>query len=307
MKKHIAVSVLILTKDRPILFKRSLDSLMRQRVKPQEVIVIDSSNKKIPISHDITRSLRIRHIYFPKYSIPQARARAIHEAKGTYVLFLDDDCVLGEKGIEEVHARIVRHPSADFIMGNIVPDNPANPFAAVQDYFYTLWMRENFPIRSDAQWFSSGKPLHFDMACIKKQSLSDAALDVYAPTMFQDDDIDIGEQLYTQGKKMIYDPTLVTRYRARDTMFALLKRSFLTGFSNEYLRRRKHINVARVTYPLSFRIRIDALIHQLHKMRNPLRSLVFLCCVPVSSVWYNIGRVYYYMWFYGLHAGKERT
>lgn len=304
MKKHIAVSVLILTKDRPALFKRCLHSLMRQSVSPQEVVIIDSSHKKISISHDIVRSLWIRHIYVPNSSIPQARARAARAAKSAYVLFLDDDCVLGEKGIEEIYARVARHPSADFIMGNIVPDNPANPFAAVQDYFYTLWMRENFSKQSDAQWFSSGKPLHFDMACIKKQSLSDAAFAVDAPTMFQDDDIDIGEQLFIQGKKMIYDPTIVTRYRARDTMFALFKRSFLTGFSNEYLRRRKHIDGTRATYPLSFRIRVDALIYQLHKIRNPLRSLVFLCCLPVSSLWYKIGRAYYYMWFYGSHMGK---
>jgi len=95
------VSVAIVTYNRAQIINRCLGSLERQTTKPDEIIVIDSSDnnetKRIMQGKRIIYKHTIRRLYQP-----QARNIALEMAKGDIIAFLDDDVVCAPKWLENI-------------------------------------------------------------------------------------------------------------------------------------------------------------------------------------------------------------
>lgn len=297
MKDTLAqISVLVLTKNRHGLFARCLQSIAHQTALPAEVIVVDASDVRSSIPADLMQTLRIRHIYDPSATIPQARKRAISAAACRYVLFVDDDCLLRVNSIALFKEHISKNPAVDFLMGDIVPDEDENPYAAIQDYFYRIWMLENFRSDTRSQMFANGKALHFDTALIKKTALSGVRFDITSPPGFQDDDIDIGEQLFRKGRNMVYDPSISTKYHPRNSLISLLRRGYLTGFSNEYCLKVKNISVSSVPFPISSLARTKRAFQRMMRLSRIADRIVFAASIWMFVLAYKAGRGYYYLW-----------
>jgi len=101
-----ALTAVICTRDRPELLARALRSLLAQRHPPLEILVVDNAP-----SNELTRELlerefpMVRYVREPVPGLDFARNRAIREATGRYLAFLDDDAVAGPDwaaAIEEV-------------------------------------------------------------------------------------------------------------------------------------------------------------------------------------------------------------
>src|SRR3990167_10335494 len=87
------ISILLVTKNRPALLKSCLRSIAEQSLKPDELVIVDSSNKPvIDIIRSFDKKLGFLYEYNPHYTIPQARNRCIDLASYNMLLFIDDDC-----------------------------------------------------------------------------------------------------------------------------------------------------------------------------------------------------------------------
>lgn len=102
-----SVSVVIPTYRRGEVLLRTLDLLFRLAPPPGEILVVDQTEAHPP---EVERELqrleaegRIRCIHFSPPAIPRAMNVGLREARGTVVLFLDDD-VVPAPGLVAAHA-----------------------------------------------------------------------------------------------------------------------------------------------------------------------------------------------------------
>ncbi|MGV8130097.1 MAG: glycosyltransferase [Methanolinea sp.] len=92
-----SVSFLILTFNSEIYLKRCLDSVINQDYNEYEVIVIDggSKDKTLEILQRFSKGYaRVQYYTYPKTTIGKARDHGMRHVQGSFIVFLDSDCVL---------------------------------------------------------------------------------------------------------------------------------------------------------------------------------------------------------------------
>lgn len=130
-------TIAICTWNRASLLREALIYLCRMRVPPNtrwEVLVVDNN------SYDDTprclasfeHLLPLRVVDEPRPGVAHARNRAICEARGTHVLFTDDDVLVEEDWLASYLDASRRHPEAAAIGGRIEPlfPHPPDPLLA---------------------------------------------------------------------------------------------------------------------------------------------------------------------------------
>jgi GT2 family glycosyltransferase len=114
------LSVAICTKDRPEQLERLLISILRQSRQPHEVLVIDNAP-----STDRTQQLLQRHfpmfryVHEPVAGLDFARNRAVREASGEVLAFIDDDAVAAPDWVEAQIRVFAESPAIAACMGNV--------------------------------------------------------------------------------------------------------------------------------------------------------------------------------------------
>lgn len=115
----MTTSVAIVTRNRDKSLKRCLKSLTNQKVKPDEVLVIDNASadftRKVALS--FVGLIPIRYIYEPNIGIPYARNMALSKAKSDILIFTDDDCEVFTNWIENILIAHKKYPYIVAIQG----------------------------------------------------------------------------------------------------------------------------------------------------------------------------------------------
>jgi glycosyltransferase involved in cell wall biosynthesis len=122
------VSVVTLTFNRPAALRRCLESLACQTLDHAEfeVVLVDVSDQPADWIVDAFRNrLAIRHLQAANKGVAANRNRGARQARGSWLAFLDDDCVAAPGWLEALMRRADSHP--DTIIGGVVrnlrPDN----------------------------------------------------------------------------------------------------------------------------------------------------------------------------------------
>ncbi len=119
------ISICIPTYNRAHYLKDSIRSVLNQKYDDLEIIVVDDGStdntKEIVNSFN---SSKINYIKIEHSGAPIARNKAIENAKGEYILWLDSDDVLEEKTLQLYLEKLKYFPDVDIIYGDIsVTDN----------------------------------------------------------------------------------------------------------------------------------------------------------------------------------------
>lgn len=85
------ISVLIATRGRRRLLAQCLDSVLAQRRRPDEILVIDNSPAGTAQPHALPEGVRL--VREPRRGVVPARNCGLSEAHGEVAAFLDDDCL----------------------------------------------------------------------------------------------------------------------------------------------------------------------------------------------------------------------
>src|SRR6266567_6772508 len=127
MKLDLAVSVVIPTKNRADDLELTVRTLLCQTVLPQELLIVDQSEGDASRSR-ISALFRncaprlpyLRYIHDPAITGGAvARNKAMDQASGEILLFLDDDVELEENFIEELIVTYASHPGITGVSGVI--------------------------------------------------------------------------------------------------------------------------------------------------------------------------------------------
>jgi len=135
---NLSVAVIIPTKNRhedlPIFF----DSLLKQTVLPNQIIVIDQSSKNLSeklIKKKVNsfKSSKLTYVYDKNVNgLVAAKNHSLQYNKSDLICFLEDDEVLEEKFLEQIVLGFNSNPSMNGCCGVIT--NPPN-----KNYFYELF------------------------------------------------------------------------------------------------------------------------------------------------------------------------
>lgn len=119
---RLRTSVVIVTKDRPENLRNLLKSLIKQSLRPDEVIVVDNNSSKSyeSVFNEFKNGLPFRTFIETKPGIPTARNRGVQEAVGDIILFTDDDCEADSFWVENLVKPFYQNPYIGVVGGEIL-------------------------------------------------------------------------------------------------------------------------------------------------------------------------------------------
>lgn len=113
-------TAVICTRDRPQLLARALLSLQAQRRPPLEILVVDNAPSSEQTHQTVNREFpMLRYVREPVPGLNFARNRALREAKGDIVAFLDDDAVADPDWIAATEEAFAESPRLGGCMGKV--------------------------------------------------------------------------------------------------------------------------------------------------------------------------------------------
>jgi glycosyltransferase involved in cell wall biosynthesis len=123
----LKITTIITTHQRPELLVRALRSLAAERWKLGEILVVEDGED--PSTGDLLRETGVpcRLVQRTLHSVAKARNLGLKEAKGDWVIFLDDDDIVYENRLEKLEAAAAKS-GAVFIFGSTLKVTAINSF-----------------------------------------------------------------------------------------------------------------------------------------------------------------------------------
>jgi GT2 family glycosyltransferase len=106
-----SISVVIATHDRPLALRRLLDSLQRWGGYHDIVVVDDGSDPPASVESSPATVVRLNQ---PQL-VSAARNEGAKASRGELILFVDDDCAVGEGTLEAIRRRFMEMPDAGIV------------------------------------------------------------------------------------------------------------------------------------------------------------------------------------------------
>jgi glycosyltransferase involved in cell wall biosynthesis len=227
-----SLTIAICTKDRPENLTRCLQSLLQLKmplekdIQEWEILVVDNAP-----SDDRTQTLvasmpGVRYVREPKPGLDFARNRALKEAKGEILAFLDDDVTVDRKWLEGLLEAWRENPDAVAVTGLVLPYELETEaqilfeqrggfrrgFEKIRYYGPTLKGNALYPC--GAGIFGAGCNMAFRREIVLKLGGFDEALDTGA-TLPGGGDLDIFYRVIRAGYPLIYEPQYLVYHQHR--------------------------------------------------------------------------------------------
>ena len=255
--KPESLSVAVCTKDRPEMLARCLEALCRTRRtegaslgellshEPQryEILVVDNAPSDERTQTLVKQFPSIRYLREPLPGLDFARNRAISEARGEFVAFVDDDVVVDEWWLEGLYGALATNPDASGVTGLVLPfalDTRAQILFESRGGFgrgyEPIRFGQVFPgnplYPCGAGIFGAGANMAFRRDLLVSLGGFDEALDTGAP-LPGGGDLDIFYRLIRAGHTLVYEPRFAAFHEHRRDLASLVRqyRSWGRGFA----------------------------------------------------------------------------
>ena len=225
-----ALTVAICTKDRPENLARCLDSLLKLRSLNSyfEVLIIDNAPSDNRTKEIVASLSDINYFCEPKAGLNFARNRALQEATGEILAYLDDDVIVDRQWLNGLKEAWRENPDAEAFTGLVMPyeletraqilfeqrGGFRRGFAKIR-YGQTLSGNSLYPCGSGI--FGAGCNMAFRREVLLKLGGFDEALDTGAP-LPGGGDLDIFYRIIRGGYPLIYEPQYLIYHQHRREM-----------------------------------------------------------------------------------------
>lgn len=217
------LTVAIVTKDRAEQLRTCLGSLIPQAKFIKELLIIDnaSSDSTRRVAESFKAKLPLKYVYEEKIGIPDARNRALKEARGRIIAFIDDDCIAGENWVNEMIKAHKDNPNVAAVMGysQFIPDSV---FSRVTHKGYDSWIRNNTDSRRNIYILDTKN------ISLKKNLCEGVFFDT---TFTRGSDVDFGEQLLKRRKRIKFHRDAVVYAGVRANLKGFLAKNYAVGIS----------------------------------------------------------------------------
>jgi glycosyltransferase involved in cell wall biosynthesis len=224
------VSVAICTHDRSESIGATLDSLIRQTYRNIEILVIDNAPSNDTTQRIVQASYpKARYILEPHRGLDWARNRAIYEARGELLAYIDDDAIADPRWVQSLVAAFDR-PDVICITGLVAP---ARLDTAAQELFERFGYSKGFyrldfnlrtpppePLFPYKGYHGTGCNSAFRRSVFKTIGLFDPRLDMGTPVPGGGDH-DMFTRIILAGHTLRYDPNVVVYHDHIDDLSVL--------------------------------------------------------------------------------------
>ncbi len=259
------LSIAIVTRNRSVLLKECLKSLILQTHYPKEILIIDngSTDDTKKVASEFSNILPIRYFSEIKVGIASARNRALIEAKGEILGFIDDDCEAASDWTRNIIKAHKKHLNAVAIQGKCSLLNK-NLIGKISHRIVSSWIRGHLIGKKRIATLDTMNA-SFKIKTLRKYKIKfDTQLNKY----FRGEDTDLAYQLTSFNLPMIYSTECLVYYHSRPDILSYFKQQFYTGAVRAFLVYKwsylftKKINIAEIkidniyhpTYQITFRL-----------------------------------------------------
>ncbi|CAN5122201.1 hypothetical protein BH20GEM2_BH20GEM2_17450 [soil metagenome] len=244
-----AVTVAVCTRDHPYLLARCLASLReassaaRAEAPSVEIVVVDNAPPDERTRQMAARFHEVRYIREPRAGLDFARNRALAEAGGELLAFIDDDAVADRVWLRGLAEAWNENPDAGAFTGLVLPleletraqvlfeerGGFRRGFEKLRYQGQTLGGNSLYPC--GAGIFGAGCNMAFRRDLLLELGGFDEALDTGAP-LPGGGDLDIFYRVIRAGHALVYEPRFAVRHQHRRGYAELRKQywSWGTGF-----------------------------------------------------------------------------
>jgi len=232
-----SLTVAICTKDRPDNLARCLNSLLKLQANASglEILVVDNAPSDERTKELVTSLPGLRYVREPKAGLDFARNRALQEATGEFLAFLDDDVVVDAQWLDGFLEAWAENPDAGAFTGLVLPYELATEAQILFElgggfrrgfekirYGKILPGNPLYPCGSGI--FGAGCNMAFRREVLLKIGGFDDALDTGAP-LPGGGDLDIFYRVIRAGYPLVYEPRYLVFHQHRQEL-AKLRRQY---------------------------------------------------------------------------------
>jgi len=209
------ITVVIVTRNRAKDLKECLESLARQKVLPEEVMVINnnSDDNTSEVIAVFKNRLKIEEYIEDKIGYSYVYNRGLKEAKTDWVAFIDDDCVAKRNWYEQIIKSIRRLSNCSkivSILGQSKNYYSDNVFACLFQYGNVLWREENMRFSREIinyEILDSRNIVH------NKKLLNDNKIKFDERLIYGSEDCDLGLQIQNKNLKAKYVVAMIAYHK----------------------------------------------------------------------------------------------
>lgn len=237
-----SLSIAICTKDRPVLVERclrSLQSVVADHSSAIEILIIDNAPSDNSTKTLVETFANVRYICEPLAGLDVARNRALQEATGDYIAYLDDDVVVDRGWVMGFYAAWTEHPQAAAFTGLVLPYELATPAQILFEQaggfrrgfdkiYYGQTLEGNSLYPCGAGIFGAGCNMAYRREVVLAIGGFDVALDTGKP-LPGGGDLDMFYRIIRSGHALVYEPRYLVFHQHRQTLEQLKRQYWSWG------------------------------------------------------------------------------
>jgi GT2 family glycosyltransferase len=234
-----SLTIAICTKDRTDNLARCLNSLLQLPQSDLEILVIDNAPSDWQTKNLVTQLPGIKYICETKPGLDFARNKAITEAKGEILAFIDDDVVVDRNWLKGLQEAWRENPDALAFTGLVLPYELKTPAQIIFErgggfrrgfekirYGKVLVGNPLYPC--GAGIFGAGCNMAFRREILLELGGFDEALDTGA-TLPGGGDLDIFYRVIRAGYPLVYEPQYLVFHQHRQDLTQLRRQYWSWG------------------------------------------------------------------------------
>ena len=243
------ISAAICTHNRSDLLARALESLCRQSLPEDDFEVLVVDNASSDDTEAVARSFCDGRAHFtyvaePALGLSRARNRALKEARGHYIAFLDDDAVAEPDWLQEILSAFAEAvPEPGCVGGKSQPDwQRPRPLwlhdAQMQALSIIDWSDKAFFV--EPPYFLVGTNIAYDRRLILDIGGFDESLGRLGKALLSGEEVEIVDRIRAAGRLIYYTPRAVVSHLVSGTRLTKawhFERAKWQGISDGLVRR----------------------------------------------------------------------
>ncbi len=280
------LSIIIPVYNRPGETRELLQSLARQTDPDFEIILVEdgSTEPSKPVADEFSQTLDIRYFFKENSGPGPSRNFGCEKARGTYLVFLDSDCVLPEVYVYRVRESL----QSDYTDAFGGPDRAHPDFTGFQkaiNFSMTSFLTTG-GIRGGTERIGKFHPRSFNMGFSKEVFIATGGFS----SMRFGEDVDLSLRILEQGFRTRLIKEAFVYHKRRSTLKQFFKQVFNSGMARIHLSKRHPGTLKWVhTMPTLFTLGVPALVLLacLVTWYFALPLVLHLFLLFLSSTWKN--------------------